>query len=216
MGDKTLLVFSLVPGRHYEAIASFYYNNDAWATPLGFRVTESEKVIIKVYSNTRTYSALTRGVDVVLNIARDPSLYLYTSFKNIYREWRRVIQFEKGVKVDAPRIVNAEAYIELKPTCIQYEVDHVKITYNIVGIYPGKPRLEPHSRCIGHIIDTIIYLTKIRDVRDVKLREKYRLMLALSLELVRKTCDPNLFNIVNEIENIYRRLTGDMEVPGPR
>jgi len=216
MERKARLTIRLIPGRHYEAIASFYLDGEPWATPLGFRLVDSDSILVNVYSGTRTFTAITSGVDVVLNIVRDPAVYLYTTFKNFYKNWRNLIKFDKGVKVKAPRILNAEAYIELKPLYIQYNFNTARAIYRIVDIYPGAPILEPHSRCISHIIDAIIYLTKLRDIKDKKLREKYRLSLAVSIEIIRKTCDVNLFTIISEIENIYRKLIGITEHSGPR
>ncbi len=216
MEHRVTLTLRIVPGRHYEAIASFFLNNEPWATPLGFKVTSDKKVILKVYRGTRTYTAIIRGVDVVLNITRDPSLYLYTSFKNIYTEWKRMIRFEKSRRVNAPRIANVEAYIELQPLCIEYHGEIVKALYTIVDTYIGNPKLEPLTRCVNHIIDAIIYLTKLRDIRDKNLREKYMILLAMSMEIIRKTCDVNMFNLVSEIERIYRKVMGETEHSGPR
>ena len=199
----------LRPGRHYEAIATFYVDEKPWATPLGFRVADPKHVLLRVYAGTTTFNTLRRGVDIVLNIIRDPALYLYTAFKNLYPDWAQRLRFEQSRRVSAPRLADAELCIEARAVYVIEHSSFLESLYEIVHVELRSVQLEPPTRCTPHLIDLVIYLTKLRDVANPELRSKYELALLHSLEVAEKTCDEDVKFLLAEIRKVYRMLRGD-------
>ncbi len=195
------------PGTHYEVLVTFYTEDGTpWATPLGITMLDKKHFRIKLFRGTRTFSCLVRGAEIVVNVISDVEKFLITALKRYYPNWRRMLRFGKARLVNAPTLEDAAAIIE---ACSEYALeqdDHALVVYRIVNIEVRKTQLEPPCRALNHMLDLIIYLTKIGHLSQEE-TEEILLNIRNSIDIVHRTCYSEYCRkVLGEIEHILRLL----------
>ncbi|MEM3383139.1 MAG: DUF447 family protein [Nitrososphaerales archaeon] len=147
----------------FEAIVSTYnIKNLPNAAPMGIKTNDMRKLIIKPYITSQTYRNLLSQKCAVINITSDPLIYYKTALKNIddcdvISDW-----FEKADQVNAPKLKNADAYIEVRVTKIENKKDRAKVLFDVVDIIPVKITPKAYCRANFAVIESIIHVTRIK------------------------------------------------------
>lgn len=84
------------------------------AAPMGVETEDMQRIVIRPYTSSLTYKNLQLKTCAVINVTSNPELYYRTAFKEVNPggrvpgEW-----FGKAEAVDAPRLLLADAFIEV-------------------------------------------------------------------------------------------------------
>ncbi len=181
-------MIKLEVGNHYETIVTFYTDTgEPWATPLGIFVLDTNHVLIKTYRGTTTHNSLLKGVDIAINIVKKLDIYLYTSLKKIFTNWKNSIKFSYARTVKAPIILDSEAVLEAVNEYTLCHEEYALHIYKIVNKYVLKRELEisPISRAYNHMLEIAVYLTKILYVQNL---EKIVSKIKESINLISRIC----------------------------
>jgi len=200
----------LSQGTLYEALFSFYNSyGKPTATPLGFVISSRESINLKIYKGSRTCEEFLRNrPDVVINLTNNPKLFLIFAFKDIFSTDIDNIRFTDSMRVRAPKIAPENGiygYIECRTEQIQEHDEHINVTLTIENIDIATPyiTLEPFSRVYNHMIDIVVYLTKIEKLSDRDAVNRYMELLKYSLHIVRDYCSSEL---CREYLDMVRRI----------
>lgn len=148
----------------FEVIVSTYDIKDLPnAAPMGITTDDMHRLIIKPYKTSQTYRNLLLQKCAVINITSDPLIYYKTAFKdhdgnsNVPLDW-----FERANQVNAPKLKNSDAYIEVKATKIENKKDRAKVFCKVVNIVPIKITPKAYCRATFAVIESIIHATRIK------------------------------------------------------
>ncbi len=184
----------LSPDILYEGIITYYIQDRPYAVPLGFKILEKDKIMLKIFKNSKTYNFfINENPDLVINLTFNPMLYIITAFKDALREEYENIKYVNAYKVKAPRISSEHevwGYIEAR---IIEKGDrnkgYLEVILNVehIDAFSRFLIIEPLSRIYNHMIDVAVYLTKIASTTYETYR-KYVELLKYSLGLINENC----------------------------
>ncbi|GEM_PF-3050847 len=197
----------LRPGTHYEVVATFYVeNNTPWATPLGITILDDKHFRIRLFRGSKTFNYLTKGIDIAINIITDIEKFLITALKRYFPNWNKMLKFGKAKFVNAPILEDSNAIVEACCEHIIEKDEYAFAFYKIVNIEVRKVPIEPPCRAFNHMLDIVIYLTKIGHVSQNEVR-KLLLDIEDSINIITRTCSSDYCkNILREIEHILRQV----------
>ncbi|MEM3538227.1 MAG: DUF447 family protein [Nitrososphaerales archaeon] len=190
----------------FEAIVSTYnIKNLPNAAPMGVITDDMHKLIIKPYTTSQTYRNLLSQKCAVINITSDPLVYYKTAFKdindsNILLDW-----FEKANRVNAPKLKNADAYIEVRVTKIENKKDRAKVLCEVVDIVPVKITPKAYCRATFAVIESIIHTTRIKVffLKDKRKTEELIRLVKYYETLVRRVAPSSIYSDIMK-ENLKR------------
>ena len=113
---RSLFDLGFIKNTIFESIVSTYNKEGTPnAAPMGIMTEDMNQLIMRPYTQSNTYKNLILHRYAVLNITSNPVIYYKTAIKEnnldnlVSDEW-----FEKSSFIYAPKIKNADAYIEVK------------------------------------------------------------------------------------------------------
>jgi len=148
----------------FEVIVSTYGTNHMPnAAPMGVMIDDMDRFIIKPYTASQTYSNILLQKCAVINITSDPIVYYKTAFKDANPDKRVPVDwFEKADLVNAPKLKNADACIEVKAIKIENKKgDRAKVLCEVVNIAPINIVPKAYCRANFALIESIIHATRI-------------------------------------------------------
>ncbi|MGQ9468291.1 MAG: DUF447 domain-containing protein [Nitrososphaerales archaeon] len=150
----------------FEVIVSTYgINHMPNAAPMGVMTDDMQRLLIRPYTTSQTYRNILLQKCAVINITSEPIIYYKTAFKDANPDKRIPIDwFEKADLIDAPKLKNADACIEVKVVKIENKKrDRAKILCEVVNIAPIK-NITPKAYCRANfaLIESIIHATRIK------------------------------------------------------
>ncbi len=136
------------------------------AAPIGLRFIDQmlSSLLLIVYKGTKTYNNLLDTRVGVVNVTRDPSVFIKYLAGSKHEHLKEEI--EDAELVDAPRLKNAEAYIEFKVENFSEEVKKGYFYCTIVKAYKGIGIIEPYSRGSFALIELAVNVSKIDPYLD--------------------------------------------------
>lgn len=164
MGERlSLKELGMVEGWIYEVILTTYdEDKNPNAAPMGVQL-QGSRLLVKPFTSTKTFKNLVAFRSAVANIVYDPLLFYRTAFKEVNPGGTLPPQwFEAAGGVEAPRLRDAQAHIELLVEEIREGV-RGEVKARIVGI-DGRP-VPPTPYCRGAFasIEAIIHATRIKE-----------------------------------------------------
>ncbi|MGB9659269.1 MAG: DUF447 domain-containing protein [Nitrososphaerales archaeon] len=148
----------------FEAIISTYgIKNLPNAAPMGVMTDDMHRLIIKPYTTSQTYRNILLQKCAVVNITSDPVIFYKTAFKDANHSSEVPLDwFEKANRVNAPKLKNADACIEVEATKIENKRDRAKVFCEVVNIVPAKIFPKAYCRATFALIESIIHATRIK------------------------------------------------------
>ncbi|MCP8316912.1 MAG: DUF447 family protein, partial [archaeon] len=149
----------------FEVIVSTYgINHVPNAAPMGIMTDDMQRFIMKPYTTSQTYRNIFLQKCAVINIISNSIIYYKTAFKDYNPDKRVPIDwFEKADLVDAPKLKNADACIEVKAIKIENKKrDRAKVLCEVVNI-SHIINTVPKAYCRANfaLIESIIHATRI-------------------------------------------------------
>jgi hypothetical protein len=185
----------------FEAIVSTYsIENLPNAAPMGIMTDDMQSLIIKPYTTSQTYRNILLQKCAVINITSDPIIYYKTTFKDdkLPLDW-----FEKADKVNAPKLKNADAFIEVKVNEIENIKDRAKVLCEVINIASAKVKPKAYCRATFAVIESIIHTTRINFQKDEKKVEELTRLVKHYYALVERVA-PNSIYLDMMKENLKR------------
>ena len=163
MTNLTNLGFS--KGAIIETIVSTYNaNGKPNAAPMGAKTEDMKHIVIRLYTSTLTYTNLQSKKCAAINVTSNPELYYRTAFKEVNPEGRVPLEwFEKGETVDAPRLLMAEAFVEVTVVNIKsLGNERAEVLCDVQLIKASSLLPKVYCRAKFATIEAIIHATRVK------------------------------------------------------
>lgn len=131
------------------------------AAPMGLKFLDDElsRFLLKIYKKTTSYSNLSQTHVGVVNITRDPVVfvkYLLRDKMNFLKE-----EIEDSEAVEVPRLKNAEAYIEFTVEDVYDRTSLGEFYCLPIRVYEGRRLTQPYSRAAYALIELSVNISKV-------------------------------------------------------
>jgi hypothetical protein len=144
-------------------LSTFNDANRPHAAPMGAYTEDLHRVILKPFKSSQTYGNLKRRRSAVANITSDPQIFYRATFKDMDKDGLPEAWFTRAETVDAPRLTNIDACVELSVTEIEETEDRAKMTCRVEKMVTFE-RLLPkaYNRAASAVIESLIHATRIK------------------------------------------------------
>jgi hypothetical protein len=174
-----------------ETIVSTYnIDGQANAAPMGATMTSPQRIALRVYISSLTYKNLQSKKCAVINVTSDPYLFYRTAFKEASPNGMLSQElFEKGETVDAPRLLVADAHVEVAVTDIQrFDAERAEVLCDVKLVRAASVLPKAYCRALFATIEAIVHATRVEAFINHGDRQKKEQALKL-LETIRECCD---------------------------
>jgi len=148
-----------------ETIVSTY-NSDGQpnAAPMGVKRIDAQNVILRPYVSTLTYKNLRSRRSAVINVTSNPELYYRTTFKEANSEGRLPAEwFSRAENVDAPRLLSADAFIEVSVVNIESPSgQRAEVLCGVKLVKRSNVLPKAYCRATFATIESIIHATRVK------------------------------------------------------
>lgn len=131
------------------------------AAPMGVVRVGKDEVEIRPYKDTRTYENLRSTKATVVNVTDDVNVFYATTFKergDVPTEW-----FEKGSTVNAPRLRDASACIEVEAIDTHdVSAERAAFRCKVKLIEVKKTVPSAFNRSVSATIESVIHATRVK------------------------------------------------------
>jgi len=189
------------PNMTYEIILTTKSRDgEVDAAPMGLRFLDDNlsTFLLKIYKETKTYKNLIEKGAGVVNITRDPAVFIKCLMKDKDKYLREEI--EDSEVVDVARLRSAEAYIEFTVESIYDEVGLADFRCLVVKAYEGVKAIEPYSRATYALIELAVNISKVEPYlkQGIELSELFN-AIAYCLKVIKKTATGTIIDDYSKI-----------------
>jgi len=189
------------PNMVYEVILTTKSRDgEVDAAPMGLRFLDDNlsRFLLRIYKETKTYKNLIEKRVGVVNITRDPAVFVKYLMKDKDKYLREEI--EGSEVVDAARLKNAEAYIEFTVKNIYDEVSLANFHCLVVKAYEGVKIIKPYSRAEYALIELVVNISKVEPYlkEGLELSELFN-AIAYCLKVIKKTATGTVIDDYSKI-----------------
>ncbi|MEM4311920.1 MAG: DUF447 family protein [Nitrososphaerales archaeon] len=173
-----------------ECIVSTYNLDGSFnAAPMGVSLS-NDNLIVRPFKATRTYRNLKHYGCCVINVSDRAELFYLTVFKDsLPKEW-----FDKGKKVNAPRLVLADLWIEAEVKSLDsISQDRAQFALEAKEIYFKLKKPKVYKRSNHALMESVIHATRIKLYLKKKEYNKAN----------------GLINLVNHYYSLVKRVAPD-------
>jgi hypothetical protein len=200
----------LSKGKIVETVVSTY-NEDGKvnAAPMGVMLESQERLVIRIFTSSLTYKNFQSSGFGVINLTSNADVFYRTAIKEanpngeVPQDW-----FEKAETVDAPRLREAEASIEVAVAEInQLDAERALVLCDVRFVQTSKVLPKAYCRALFATVEAIIHATRIQAFIMHSDRHKREQALKL-LEKIKECQD-----IVNRVapNSSYYRVMDDLK-----
>ena len=152
-------------GMIFESIVSTYSREGRpHAAPMGVTSEDMKHVILTPFKKTQTYKNMEKRRCAVVNFLADPATFYKTAFKDEAAVSNCVNNFfEKATVVDAPRLKEVDAFLEVSVVESTNEGNRGMIVGRVVHWNICPSRFRPYCRGPFAVIEAVIHATRIRE-----------------------------------------------------
>jgi len=150
----------------FEAVVSSYrFDRAPHAAPMGLTTYDMERLVMRPYKTSQTYSNLLKWRCGVANMTSDPVIFYITVFKDVNPEgllpedW-----FTPAQAVDAPALRGADINLEFRVIDVR-DIDGGRAEFLCVVeniILTGSLAARVYSRAAPAVIESLIHATRIK------------------------------------------------------
>ena len=192
-----------------ETIVSTYnIDGKANAAPMGATMTSPQRIALRVYISSLTYKNLQSKKCAVINVTSDPYLFYRTAFKKANPNGMVSQElFEKGETVDAPRLLVADAHVEVAVADIRrFDAERAEVLCDVKLVRAASVLPKAYCRALFATIEAIVHATRVEAFINHGDRQKKEQALKL-LETIRQCHD-----VVNRVapRSRYSEIMADL------
>ena len=174
-----------------ETIVSTYnIDGQANAAPMGATMTSPQHIALRVYISSLTYKNLQEKKSCVINVTYDPEVFYRTAFKEANPKGTVSQElFGKGETVDAPRLLVADANVEVTVADIRrFDVERAEVLCNVKLVQAASILPKAYCRASFATLEAIVHATRVEAFINHGDKQKREQALKL-LETIRECCD---------------------------
>jgi hypothetical protein len=147
-----------------ETIVSTYgVDGQANAAPMGATMAKPEGICLKIYTSSLTYENLKLKKAGVVNVTSNPELFYPTAFKEtnpngkVPQDW-----FEKAATVDAPKLLGADAHVEVAVADIrQFDAERVEVLCEVKLVHAASVLPRAYCRALFATVEAVVHATRV-------------------------------------------------------
>ncbi|MCS7125999.1 MAG: DUF447 family protein [Aigarchaeota archaeon] len=163
------------------------------AAPMGIKFLDNlSSFLLSVYKDTKTHSNLIESGRGVVNVTRNPILFI----KYLAKDKERYLheEIEDAEIVDVPRLKNMEAYIEFNVEEVIDKISRRDFICKVVVVYEGVGIIEPYSRAVYALVECAVNMSRIEPYLDQGISiERLLKSISYSIDIVKKTASGKIF-----------------------
>lgn len=201
-------------------LTTFSPDKKPHASVVGIRTIGKSKVLLRIFTNTRTFRNLLQSRAAVINIVRDVNLLASLALNGSPRFGKITLKFEKLGYVNAPRLAKTDARVEVEVEKVgrakiadeigSSEVAH--ITARVKNIEVINPSIRPFKRSEFFVIESAILATRIKEAlkngRDEVAKKRF-LELSEYVEKCRRIAPHSgELNLMKKIKDLFKNEMG--------
>ncbi len=95
-------------------VTTYSPGGEPHASTIGIKAHGKSKVSLKIYTDTITYRNLSISRAAVINVVRDVELLVNLALRDLLNFDDRTLKFKSSKSVNAPRLENADAFLEVE------------------------------------------------------------------------------------------------------
>lgn len=160
---ETLRRMGFEPGRVVETIvASYSASGEPHAAPMGVSLESWEVLTVKPYTETQTYRNLRAKGECTVNLTWSPKLFLACAFKGEPEaDFKPEKFFVRALRVEAPRLRQAEGWLEVKLTSLEEDGSRGIFRGKILKVKVSRKTSKAYCRADFAAIESIIHATRL-------------------------------------------------------
>jgi hypothetical protein len=206
----------LLKGTPAEVVLStFGPEGTPHASAMGVRVQTGSKVFLKVFTDTVTFRNLATSRAAVVNIVGDVELLVRLALKGLLESGG--LRFKKSRCVNAPRLKEADAFVEVEVKSLRREqvVDElgasevVHVETEVKCIEVGKPGIHPFRRSESFVVESAILATRAMEAakrgREEIARKIFQELSSIQARCERMAPGTKDLRLITEIAEALRR-----------
>ena len=181
--------------------------------PMGVIKVNPKKIMIKIYKSSNTYKNIKSKKCAVVNLSSDPALFYKAAIKEANIGNKIVGDlFEKGDLVDAPRLKEAEANIEVSfLSSKDIDSEKTEIILKVKKIITTSCLPKGYCRAFSSTIEAIILATRIKSYligNQLQQKQAYEMIKKVRCfkEIIKRTAPKS------EYADIMSDLIGRIEI----
>lgn len=152
-------------------LTTFSFNGRPHTSAMGVRARGKSKVVLAVFTNTKTFKNLLRSKAAVINIVKDVEFLVSLALKDLLGFNENTLKFKKSEHVNAPKLEEANAYVEIETEKVEKakisdEVGSSEVAYitaRIKNIEVLNPSVHPFKRSEFFMIESAVLATRIKE-----------------------------------------------------
>jgi hypothetical protein len=167
-------------------LSTFYPDGKLHVSVMGVKAKGKSKVLLRIFTDTDTFSNITRSKGAVIIITRDIELMTNIALRRLLNFDESKLDFRSSRRVNAPILSKADAYVEIeveniRKTKLLDEIGTSEVAYvtaSVKNIKVQNSRICPFRRSESFLIESALLATRIMKAveggRDRVAEEKYR------------------------------------------
>jgi hypothetical protein len=162
---KKLEDLGFAKGTISETLVSTYSNQGyPNIAPMGAINIDQKKIMIRIYKSSNTFKNLKAKRCAIVNLSSNPTFFYKSAIKEANYQGKFASDFyEKGTFVDAPKLKNANASIEVIVREIKdLDSERAEIIFDVKSINAKRILPKVYCRAFGVLIESIILATRIK------------------------------------------------------
>lgn len=171
-----------------ETIVSTY-NRDGKpnAAPMGVILDSPNRLVLKIYTSSLTYKNLQSKRCAVVNVTSDSEIFYRTAFKEANPNGRMPHEwFEKAETIDAPKLLAADAHIEVTVVDVKpLDAEKAEVICEVKLVQASTVLPQAYCRASFATIEAVIHATRVKHFLMYGDREKQEQALKL-MERIRE------------------------------
>lgn len=134
------------------------------AAPMGAIMENENRAAIKLFNSSLTFENLKVKRSAVINVTSNINLFYWTAFKEACPEGKLPIKwFEKAETVNAPKLHEADAFIEVSVANLnKIDDDRTEVVCDVKLVVAAKNYPQAYCRALFATVEAIIHATRVK------------------------------------------------------
>lgn len=201
-------------------LTTFSPDKKPHASVVGVRAIGSSRVLLRIFTNTRTFKNILQSRAAVINIVRDVNQLASLALKRFPSFGKITLKFEKSEYVNAPRLAKTDAHVEVriekvKRTKISDEIGSSEVAYvtaRVKNIKVINPSIHPFKRSEFFVIESAVLATRIKEAlkndREEVAKKKFIELSGYVKKCRRIAPNSEELNLMLKIKDLFKNEMG--------
>lgn len=201
-------------------LTTFSPDKKPHASVMGIRAMGESRVMLRIFTNTRTFRNIFQSRAAVINIVKDVNLLASLALKGFPRFGKITLKFVKSGYANAPRLAKADARVEVEVEKVERakisdEIGSSEVAYvtaRVKNIAVINPSIHPFKRSEFFVIESAILATRIKEAlkngRNEVAKRKFLELIGYMEKCRRIAPDSGELNLMIKIKDLFKNEMG--------